>query len=248
MNLGLDGKKALITGGARGIGAAIAIELSKQGVEVIITDINEENAPKTLDNIKDHGGTGHFYTMNVTDMKSVEDCVEKILTDIGKIDILINNAGVTKDKLLVRMKEEDWDFVLNVNLKGVFNCTRVVAPKMMKNRWGRIINISSVVGVMGNMGQANYSASKAGVIGLTKTCARELASRNITVNAIAPGFIKSDMTDALSEDVTNKLLSAVPLNRLGTPEEVADLICFLASEKASYITGQVIGLNGGMLM
>jgi 3-oxoacyl-[acyl-carrier protein] reductase len=248
MDLGLNGKKALITGGARGIGAAIALELSKLGVDVIITDINEENAPKTLENIKSHGGTGYFYAMNVTDMNSVEDCVEKIQTDIGKIDILINNAGVTKDKLFVRMKEEDWDFVLNVNLKGVFNCTRVVAPKMMKNKWGRIINISSVVGVMGNIGQANYAASKAGVIGLTKTCARELASRNITVNAIAPGFIKSDMTDALSEDVSNNLLAAIPLKRLGTPEEVANLVCFLASEQASYITGQTIGLNGGMLM
>ena len=248
MDLGLNGKKALITGGARGIGAAIALELSKQGVEVIITDISDENAPKTLDKIKSHGGTGYFSVMNVTDLSSVKDCVDKIQADIGKIDILINNAGVTRDKLFVRMKEEDWDFVLNVNLKGVFNCTKVISPIMMKKKWGRIISISSVVGIMGNIGQANYSASKAGVIGFTKSCAQEFAPMNVTVNAIAPGFIKSDMTDGLSEEVSNKLLSAIPLKRLGTPEEVANLVCFLASEQASYITGQTIGLNGGMLM
>ena len=248
MDLGIHGKKALITGGARGIGAAIALELAKQGVDIIISDINEENAPKTLDNIKSHGGTGYFYEMNVTETSSVKNCVEKIQTDIGRIDILINNAGVTKDKLFIRMKEEDWDFVLNVNLQVVFNCTKMVAPMMMRNKWGRIISISSIVGIMGNIGQANYSASKAGVIGFTKSCAHEFAPMNITANAIAPGFIKSDMTDALSEEVSNKLLSAIPLKRLGTAEEVANLVCFLASENASYITGQTIGINGGMLM
>lgn len=248
MDLGISGKKAVITGGARGIGAAIALELAQEGVEVIITDISDASAPATLEKIAARGGKGYFYTMNVTDYDSVHECVDKIVAERGSIDILVNNAGVTKDKLFVRMQEADWDFVLNVNLKGVFNCSKAVAPKMMKSKWGRIINISSVVGVMGNVGQANYSASKAGVIGLTKTCARELAARNITVNAVAPGFIKTDMTDALSEDVSNKLLAAIPLSRLGTPEEVALLVSFLASASASYITGQVIGLNGGMLM
>ena len=248
MDLGIKGKTALVTGGGRGIGAAIAENLAKDGVNIIITDINESSAATTLENIKKHGVKGVFYHMNVADSNSVSDCVKKIQDDGLTVDILINNAGVTRDNLLIRMKEEDWDMVLNVNLKGAFNCTKFIAPIMMKSRWGRIINITSIVGVMGNKGQANYSASKAGMIGFTKSCAQELASRNITSNAIAPGFIVSDMTNALSEDIQKAFMSNIPLARFGTVEEIANVVNFLASEKAAYITGQVIGVNGGMHM
>jgi len=248
MDLGIKGKTALVTGGGRGIGAAIAENLSKEGVNIIMTDINESSAATTLDNIKKQGVKGVFYHMNVADSNSVSDCVKKIQDDGLTVDILINNAGVTRDNLLIRMKEEDWDMVLNVNLKGAFNCTKFIAPIMMKSRWGRIINITSIVGVMGNKGQANYSASKAGMIGFTKSCAQELASRNITSNAIAPGFIVSDMTNALSEEVQKDFMSKIPLARFGSVQEIADTVNFLASEKAAYITGQVIGVNGGMLM
>lgn len=248
MDLGIKGKTALITGGGRGIGAAIAENLAKEGVNIIITDINESSAAGTLESIKKHGVKGVFYHMNVADSNSVSDCVKKIQDEGLTVDILVNNAGVTRDNLLIRMKEEDWDMVLNVNLKGAFNCTKFIAPIMMKSRWGRIINITSIVGVMGNKGQANYSASKAGMIGFTKSCAQELASRNITSNAIAPGFIVSDMTNALSEDIQKAFMSSIPLARFGTVEEIANVVNFLASEKAAYITGQVIGVNGGMLM
>lgn len=248
MDLGVKGKTALVTGGGRGIGSAIAENLAKEGVNIIITDINESSAATTLENIKKHGVKGVFYHMNVADSNSVSDCVKKIQDDGLTVDILVNNAGVTRDNLLIRMKEEDWDMVLNVNLKGAFNCTKFIAPLMMKSRWGRIINITSIVGVMGNKGQANYSASKAGMIGFTKSCAQELASRNITANAIAPGFIVSDMTNALSEDIQKDFMSKIPLARFGTVEEIANVVNFLASEKAAYITGQVIGVNGGMLM
>jgi 3-oxoacyl-[acyl-carrier protein] reductase len=248
MDLGVKGKTALVTGGGRGIGAAIAENLAKEGVNIIITDINESNATTTLDNIKKIGVKGVFYHMNVADSNSVTDCVKKIQDDGFTVDILINNAGVTRDNLLIRMKEEDWDMVLNVNLKGAFNCTKMIAPIMMKSRWGRIINITSIVGVMGNKGQANYSASKAGLIGFTKSCAQELASRNITVNAIAPGFIVSDMTNALSEEVQKDFMTKIPLARFGSVDEIANTVNFLASDKAAYITGQVIGVNGGMLM
>ncbi len=248
MDLGVKGKTALVTGGGRGIGSAIAESLAKEGINIIITDINESSAATTLENIKKHGVKGVFYHMNVADSNSVSDCVNKIQDDGLTVDILVNNAGVTRDNLLIRMKEEDWDMVLNVNLKGAFNCTKFIAPLMMKSRWGRIINITSIVGVMGNKGQANYSASKAGMIGFTKSCAQELASRNITSNAIAPGFIVSDMTNALSEDVQKDFMSKIPLARFGTVEEIANVVNFLASDKAAYITGQVIGVNGGMLM
>jgi len=248
MDLGIKGKTALVTGGGRGIGAAIAENLAKEGVNIIITDINENNATATLESIKRHGVKGLFYHMNVADSASVSDCVKKIQADGLTVDILINNAGVTRDNLLIRMKEEDWDMVLNVNLKGAFNCTKTIAPIMMKSRWGRIVNITSIVGVTGNKGQANYSASKAGMIGFTKSCAQELAARNITVNAIAPGFIVSDMTNALSDDIQKDFMSKIPLARFGSVEEIANTVNFLASDKAAYITGQVIGVNGGMLM
>jgi 3-oxoacyl-[acyl-carrier protein] reductase len=248
MDLGVKGKTALITGGGRGIGAAIAEGLAKEGVNIIITDINETNAAGTVENIKKHGVKVIFYHMNVADSASVTDCVSKIQTDGLTVDILVNNAGVTRDNFLVRMKEEDWDMVLNVNLKGVFNCTKAITPIMMKSRWGRIINITSIVGVMGNKGQTNYSASKAGMIGFTKSCAQEFASRNITVNAIAPGFIVSDMTNVLSVEVQKDFMSRIPLARFGSADEIANTVSFLASEKAAYITGQVINVNGGMLM
>lgn len=248
MDLGVKGKTALITGGGRGIGAAIAENLAKEGVNIIITDINETNAGKTLENVKKHGVKGMFYHMNVADSASVNDCISKIQADGLTVDILVNNAGITRDNFLVRMKEEDWDMVLNVNLKGAFNCTKAITPIMMKSRWGRIINITSIVGVMGNKGQTNYSASKAGMIGFTKSCAQEFASRNITVNAIAPGFIVSDMTNVLSEEVQKDFMSKIPLARFGSVDEIANTVNFLASEKAAYITGQVINVNGGMLM
>jgi 3-oxoacyl-[acyl-carrier protein] reductase len=186
--------------------------------------------------------------MNVADSNSVTECIKKVLNDHKRVDILINNAGVTRDNLLIRMKEEDWDLVMNVNLKGAFNCTKAVVSQMFKSRWGRIINIASVVGVMGNKGQANYSASKAGMIGFTKSCAQEFSSRNVTVNAIAPGFIMTEMTHVLAEDVQNEFMSRIPLGRFGTVDEVASLVLFLASEQAGYITGQVVGINGGMQM
>ncbi|MBN1114295.1 MAG: 3-oxoacyl-[acyl-carrier-protein] reductase [Oligoflexia bacterium] len=248
MDLGIRGKNVLVTGGARGIGSNIAMSLASEGANIVVTDINEEAAVKTLDAISGLGVKAYFYSMNVADSNSVTDCVKKIQNDLGIVEILVNNAGITRDTLLIRMKEEDWDLVLNVNLKGAFNCTKAIAPIMMKNRWGRIINISSVVGVMGNKGQANYSASKAGMIGFTKSCAHEFAARNITVNAIAPGFIVSEMTNVLSGEVQNDFMSRIPLGRFGSIDEVASLVAFLASEKAAYITGQVIGINGGMLM
>lgn len=234
MDLGLKDKVVVITGGARGIGKAIADSFIKEGAKVITTDINGEGAL--------------FYKMDVSNTSEVELVFKKIIEDHKKIDILINNAGITKDTLLMRMKEEDWDKVLNVNLKGVFNCTKAASQSMIKERSGRIINISSIVGVMGNVGQANYSASKAGMIGFTKTVARELAARNVTVNAIAPGFIVSDMTEKLTDEVKKDFMSKIPLKRFGGIEEIADLVLFLSSDRASYITGQVVGINGGMLM
>lgn len=248
MDLGLKGKTALVTGSGRGIGNSIAHALAKEGVNIIITDVSDANSTQVVSDIKKHGVNCAFFTMNVADSNSVTDCIKKIQESDMTVDILVNNAGVTRDNLLIRLKEEDWDLVLNVNLKGAFNCTKAVAPIMMKSRWGRIINITSIVGVMGNKGQANYSASKAGMIGLTKSCAQELSSRNITVNAVAPGFIVSDMTNALNEDVQKDFMSKIPLGRFGTVDEIANAVTFLASDKAAYVTGQVMGVNGGMYM
>ena len=248
MDLGLKGKTALVTGSGRGIGNSIAHALAKEGVNIIITDVSDANSAQVVSDIKKHGVNCAFFTMNVADSSSVTDCIKKIQESDMTVDILVNNAGVTRDNLLIRLKEEDWDLVLNVNLKGAFNCTKAVAPIMMKSRWGRIINITSIVGVMGNKGQANYSASKAGMIGLTKSCAQELSSRNITVNAVAPGFIVSDMTNALNEDVQKDFMSKIPLGRFGTVDEIANAVTFLASDKAAYVTGQVMGVNGGMYM
>ncbi|MDD5383189.1 MAG: 3-oxoacyl-[acyl-carrier-protein] reductase [Candidatus Margulisbacteria bacterium] len=239
----LNDKVALVTGAAQGIGKAIAVALAAAGAKVIVSDVNIELATQTAGEIK-----GTALKMNVADLADVEAGVKKAVAELGKIDILVNNAGITRDTLLLRMKKEDWDLVLSINLTGVFNLCKAISPLMMKQRSGKIINIASIVGEMGNAGQANYSASKAGVIGLTKTLARELATRGVTVNAIAPGFIQTAMTDKIPEEIKNKMLEQIPLGKLGQPEDVANAALFLASSAADYITGQVINVNGGMLM
>jgi len=244
----LKGKVALVTGGAQGIGKAIALALAREGADIIVSDIVVETAEKTAAEIAVLGVRAKALKMNVADPAEVDAKVKEAQNEFGKIDILVNNAGITKDTLLIRMKPEDFDAVIAVNLKGTYNCTKAVAPIMMKSRWGRIVNIASIVGQIGNVGQANYSASKAGVIGLTKTSARELAARNINVNAVAPGYIDTEMTKKLPDDVKAKMQEQIPLGRLGTPEDVAAAVLFLVSDDSSYITGQVIGVNGGMAM
>jgi len=240
---------ALVTGGARGIGRAIALGLARPGLTIYLNDVALcEDAAATAQEVAARGAAARLMEFNVADAAAVSQGVDRIIKESGRIDILVNNAGITRDNLIVRMKEEEWDAVLAVNLKGAYNCIRAVSKPMIKQRFGRIINIASVVGVMGNPGQANYVASKAGLIGLTKTVARELASRNITVNAVAPGFIQTEMTEALSENAKAQLLALIPLSRFGTPEEVARAVVFLAAEDSAYITGQVLHVNGGMLM
>jgi 3-oxoacyl-[acyl-carrier protein] reductase len=245
-----DGNRvALVTGAAQGIGQVIAMALAEPGLTVYINDVAHwEEAAKTQRGIEEKGGAARVIEFDVTSAAAVEQAVDRIVKESGRLDILVNNAGITRDNLIVRMKEEDWDLVLAVNLKGAYNCIRAAAKPMIKQRSGRIINISSVVGAMGNPGQANYVASKAGLMGLTKAVARELASRQITVNAVAPGFITTEMTEALPEKTKELMRAQIPLNRFGTPEEVAYAVAFLASEQAAYITGQVIHVNGGMLM
>jgi 3-oxoacyl-[acyl-carrier protein] reductase len=239
---------ALVTGAAQGIGKAIAVMLAKAGAHIVVSDINLELAAQTAEEIKKLGVKAVPMKMNVADLAEVEASVKKIKEELGKIDILVNNAGITKDTLLMRMKKEDWDAVIAINLSGVFNLSKAIVPLMMKQRSGKIINIASIVGEMGNAGQANYAASKAGVIGFTKTLAREVASRGITVNAVAPGFIQTAMTDKIPEDIKQKMLGQIPLAKLGQPEDVAAAVLFLASGAADYITGQVVNVNGGMLM
>jgi len=240
---------ALVTGAARGIGRSIAVALAQPGLMLYLNDVAPpEEAQDSLREVEARGGRAAYLRFNVADPAQVEQAVDSIIQESGRLDILVNNAGINRDQLLVRMKEEDWDQVLAVNLKGAFNCLKAAAKPMIKQRSGRIINISSVVGIMGNAGQANYVASKAGLVGLTKSVARELASRQITVNAVAPGFIETAMTQKLPEKTREAMLAAIPLNRFGTPEEVAHAVAFLASEQAAYITGQVIHVNGGMLM
>lgn len=240
---------ALVTGAARGIGRVIAVALAQPGLTVYINDVAHwDEAAKTQAGVEAKGGQARIIEFDVTSASQVEQAVDRIARESGRLDILVNNAGITRDNLIMRLKEEDWDLVLAVNLKGAYNCIKAASKPMIKQRSGRIINISSVVGVMGNPGQANYVASKAGLIGLTKTVAKELASRNITVNAVAPGFITTEMTEALPEKTKELMLAQIPLNRFGTPEEVAQAVAFLASEAAAYITGQVIHVNGGMLM
>jgi 3-oxoacyl-[acyl-carrier protein] reductase len=239
----------LITGAARGIGRDIALALAQPGLTIYLNDVVlGEEASRTQQEVEAKGAAARLVEFNVAEAASVSQGVDHILKESGRIDILVNNAGITRDNLIMRMKETEWDAVLGVNLKGAFNCIRTVSKPMVKQRGGRIINISSVVGVMGNPGQANYAASKAGLIGLTKTVARELASRNITVNAVAPGFIQTEMTEALPEATKQLMLAQIPLGRFGTAMEVAQAVVFLASDAAAYITGQVIHVNGGMLM
>jgi 3-oxoacyl-[acyl-carrier protein] reductase len=246
--LKLKGRVALITGAAQGIGKSIALLLAQNGANIVVSDINLERAEETAREIESIGSQAMAIKVDVANLKNVEQMVEAILEKFGKIDILVNNAGITRDKLILRMTEEDWDAVLNVNLKGTFNCTKVVVRHMAKQRSGKIVSIASVVGEMGNAGQANYSASKAGVIGLTKSIAREFAQRGINVNAIAPGYIETPMTDILSEKVKEELKSLIPMERLGKPEDVAEAVLFLVSEESNYITGQVLNVNGGIYM
>ena len=244
-----ESKVAIITGSARGIGRAIAETLARRGCDVVIADINQESAQATA---KEIAAATNQKTLavgvNVSDFASANALVERTLAEFGKVDILVNNAGLTRDKLVMRMEEADWDIVIDVNLKGAFNCSKAVVRPMMKQRYGRIVNISSVSGQAGQTGQANYSASKAGLIGLTKALARELASRQITVNAVAPGFVLTALTQDLSAELKNAILKATPLGRMGTPEEIAYAVAFLASDEASYITGQVLAVDGGMVM
>ncbi|MBI5701249.1 3-oxoacyl-[acyl-carrier-protein] reductase [Candidatus Saganbacteria bacterium] len=244
----LEGKVAFITGAAQGIGRAIAFSLAKEGADIIVSDINLELAAKTSEEIRSLGVKTMALKSNVSDFCDVEEGVKQAVAQMGKIDILVNNAGITKDGLLMRMKPEDWSSVISVNLTGVFNCTKIISTLMARQRSGKIISIASIVGEMGNFGQANYAASKAGVIGFTKTVARELASRGVCANAVAPGFIQTAMTDKLTEDVKKAMLAQVPMNKMGTPEDVAAAVLFLASPESDYITGQVINVNGGMLM
>jgi len=241
----LESKTAMITGGASGIGAGIARKFSQSGARVAICDIDAQAGEKTAQEL---GANVSFYALDIANESSVNTAVDAIARDLGRIDILVNNAGITNDKLILRMTESDWDRVLKINLTGTFLVTRAVAKYMLKQRSGRIVNIASVIGIIGNAGQANYAASKAGIIGFTKSCAKEFASRNITVNAIAPGFIQTRMTETLPEAAKNAYLKNIPLNRFGTPEDVANLARFLASDDAAYITGHVVNLDGGMVM
>lgn len=244
----LLGKLALITGGARGIGKSISLRLAEEGATVAIVDILQEVAEETANEFKANGFEAAAFSANVAKMDDATDTIKAVVEKFGKIDILVNNAGITRDTLIMRMSEEDWDAVIDVNLKGTFNFTKAVARPMMKARSGKIVNIASVVGRMGNAGQANYSASKAGVIGLTKTTAKEFSSRNIQVNAVAPGYIKTDMTEKLSENARDAFLDVIPLHRAGTPEDVAGVVYFLSSSDSDYVTGQVINIDGGLLM
>ncbi|MDO5577182.1 MAG: 3-oxoacyl-[acyl-carrier-protein] reductase [Fibrobacter sp.] len=244
----LTTRTALITGGARGIGKEIALTLAKYGCDIAISDIDLETAKMTASEIEGLGRKSLALKADVSNASDVEGLFKAFLETFGKIDILVNNAGITRDGLLVRMKEADWDQVLNVNLKSAFLCCKEVARPMMKMRYGKIVNIASVVGLMGNAGQANYSASKAGLIGLTKTLAREFATRSINVNAVAPGFIRTAMTDKLSDSEKEKLSSQIPMQKLGTPTDIANAVAFLCSPLSDYVTGQVLTVDGGLVM
>ena len=244
----LKGQVALVTGGARGIGKAISKRLADEGASIAIVDILLEVAEETVSEFKKQGIDAIALKADVSSFEEAEAAAKKTVEHYGRLDILVNNAGITKDTLMMRMSSSDWDLVMNINLKGTFNFTKAVMRPMMKAKKGKIVNISSVVGKMGNAGQANYSASKAGIIGLTKTSAKELSSRNINVNAVAPGYIATDMTKAISDAAAESFLTLLPIKRAGTPEDVANLVCFLSTDESDYITGQVINVDGGMLM
>jgi len=244
--LELSGRVALVTGGSRGIGRAIALALSRQRAMVVLADVLLDGARQVSEEIAGAGGKAEAAAMDVADATQVDSVVQDLVGRLGRIDILVNNAGIARDQLVMRMKRAEWDQVLEVNLTGAFVCTQAVLRPMMKQRFGRIVSISYVVGQMGNAGQANYAASKAGLIGFSKALAREVAARNITVNVVAPGLIDTDMTRALPEQVQSDWLAKVPLGRFGTPEDVASAVCFLASDEAAYVTGQVLAVNGGM--
>jgi len=246
--MNVSGRAAIVTGAGQGIGKAIALKLASYGADVAAIDVNLEAAEATAKEVRAMGRKGLALKTDVVKPGECEEMAEKVFKEFEAVHILVNNAGITRDALILRMKEEDWDAVLDVNLKGAFNCTKAAVKYMIKSRWGRIVNISSVVGVIGNAGQANYSASKAGLIGLTKTLARELAARNVTCNAVAPGFIETSMTEALSEKVREELMARIPLGRLGGPNDVAMGVLFLVSNASNYITGQVLNINGGMAM
>ena len=243
----LEGKIALVTGAAKGIGRAIALALAADGATVVVNyNGSKERAEQVVEEIKALGADGMAYQCNVADTAATADMVKEVIKTYGKLDILVNNAGITRDNLIMKMSEEDFDAVIDANLKGCFNTIKAVSRQMLKQRAGRIINITSVSGILGNAGQANYAASKAGIIGLTKTMARELASRGITVNAVAPGFVDTDMTQVLPENVKEAATAQIPLGRFGKPEDIANMVAYLASEKASYITGQIISVDGGI--
>ena len=242
----LENKVAVITGAGRGIGEAIARKLAGEGAAIAVCDVMPDNAKQVADSLAKSGTKALAYPVNVADGKQVREVCDRIVADFGRVDILVNNAGITRDGLLLRMSEEDWDLVLGVNLKGAFLFTKALSRTMLKQRSGAIVNIASIVGVAGNAGQANYSASKAGMIGLTKTVAKEFASRGIRANAVAPGFIQTPMTDKLSEEAKKTQTDFIGLGRLGTPEDVANVVLFLASDLSSYVTGQVVGVDGGL--
>lgn len=244
----LNGKIAVVTGAARGIGRAIAEELARAGADIALCDLNSEWLKDTAGAVEAAGRKARCWSLDVSNSKAVNDTVTDIIKEFGRIDILVNNAGITKDTLLIRMKDEDWDSVLSVNLRGTFLCTRAAARPMMKQESGVIINIASIIGLIGNAGQCNYAASKAGVIALTKSTAKELAARNIRVNAVAPGFIETKMTEVLPEDIKKKMLEAIPMKRFGSPLDVAKVVLFLAGDESSYMTGQVLTVSGGMVM
>ncbi|MAF83354.1 MAG: 3-oxoacyl-[acyl-carrier-protein] reductase [Gammaproteobacteria bacterium] len=243
----LDGKLAIVTGGCQGIGKSTAIALAEAGANIAIIDVADA-VEETAAEIREYGVAAKAYQASVMDFDEITQGIEQIHKDFGAIDILVNNAGITRDNLLLRMKEEDWDLVLGINLKGVFNCTKAVARIMLKQRRGKIVNVASVVGITGNAGQCNYSASKAGVIGFTKSSAREFASRGVCVNAIAPGFIQTAMTDSLGDDTKSQLEQQIPMRKLGTPEDVANVVVFLSGPASDYVTGEVIRIDGGMAM
>jgi 3-oxoacyl-[acyl-carrier protein] reductase len=244
----LEGRVALVTGGARGIGKAICERLAAEGASLAIVDIMQEVADETAAEFKEKGVKAVAFSANVAKPEDAANAIKAVIDEFGKIDILVNNAGITRDTLMMRMSEADWDLVMDVNLKGTFNFIKAAMRPMMKNKYGKIVNVASVVGRMGNAGQANYSASKAGVIGLTKTAAKELASRNISVNAVAPGYIQTDMTNALPEQAKDAFMTVTPMKRPGSPEDVAGVVYFLSSPDSDYITGQVINIDGGLLM